>query len=256
MKHVVNISGGMVSFFTAERVIETHGRDDVTLLFADVLMEDEDLYRFLDESSDYLGVPITRICVGLNPWELFEKEGMIGNSRSPLCSVKLKREPLDLWRRQHCMELDTTIYVGLDWTETHRLDALRAARPTWRIEAPMTEPPYMDRCQMLARLKTLGIRPPRLYLEGFPHNNCGGFCVKAGQAQFALLWRTNLQRYLYHEAMEEKVRAKVGDFSVLTDRRGDGKKKPLTLRKFRLRLESGESFDRHDWGGCGCAVDS
>jgi riboflavin synthase alpha subunit len=23
----------------------------------------------------------------------------------------------------------------------------------------------------------------------------------------------------------------------------------------RLRIEAGESFDRHDWGGCGCSID-
>lgn len=62
--------------------------------------------------------------------------------------------------------------------------------------------------------------------------------------------------YAWHEAQEEKLREQVGDFSVMTDRRGDGKKKPLTMRAFRERIEAGESFDRHDWGGCGCALDS
>jgi hypothetical protein len=42
----------------------------------------------------------------------------------------------------------------------------------------------------------------------------------------------------------------------MTDRRGDGKKKPLPMRVLRERIEAGESFDRHDWGGCGCALDS
>ncbi|MGH7968352.1 MAG: hypothetical protein ACREIC_06445, partial [Limisphaerales bacterium] len=70
------------------------------------------------------------------------------------------------------------------------------------------------------------------------------------------LHRVMPERYAWHEAREEKLRAQIGkDFSVLTDRRGDGKKKPLTLRAFRERLEAGENFDRHEWGGCGCALD-
>lgn len=116
---------------------------------------------------------------------------------------------------------------------------------------------------MLEELKAIGIKPPRLYAFGFPHNNCGGFCVKAGFAQFALLLRTMPERYAFHERKEEETRqilkaknCSSWDFSVLSDRRGDGKKKTLTLRQFRKRIEAGESFDRNDWGGCGCALDT
>lgn len=253
--HVVNMSGGACSFWAADRVVKQFGADNVMLLFADVLMEDEDLYRFICEAATHLGVLITRISKEMSPWELFAKQGMIGNSRSPICSVMLKREPLDEWHRRHCLEMTTTLYVGIDWTESHRLDALREAKPTWKIEAPMCEPPFWDKCKMLEELQRLGIRPPRLYALGFPHNNCGGFCVKAGQAQFALLLKTMPERYKFHEEQEDRLRHQVGDFSVLADRRGDGKKKPLTLKQFRLRVEAGESFDRHDWGGCGCALD-
>ena len=181
---------------------------------------------------------------------------MIGNSKYPLCSVVLKREPLDQWHRANTLEMLTTLYIGIDWTESHRLDAMRIAKPSWRIEAPMCEEPLWDKCKMLDELKRIGIKPPALYAFGFPHNNCGGFCVKAGQAQFALLLRVKPERYAWHEMREERVRQKTGkDFSVLSDRRGDGKKKPLTLRAFRERIEAGESFDRHDWGGCGCALE-
>ena len=255
VSHVVNLSGGVCSFWCAHRVIQKHGKEGVALLFADVCMEDEDLYRFNREAEEYLGVKITRVSLGINPWELFEQQGMIGNSRSPLCSVMLKRELLDKWHRAHTLELTTTLHIGIDWTEEHRLHDLRKRKPTWRIEAPMCDEPYWDKCKMLDELRKIGIEPPRLYKFGFPHNNCGGFCVKAGHAQFALMLRSMPERYAWHEAWEEKLRAQVGDFSVLTDRRGDGKKKPLTMRQLRERIEAGESFDRHDWGGCGCALD-
>lgn len=236
-------------------MIQKHGRENVTLLFSDVRMEDEDLYRFNEDASAFLKTPITRISNELNPWELFASQGMIGNSRAPICSVMLKREPLDLWHRANALEFSTTLYIGIDWTEEHRLHDLRRRKPTWNIEAPMCEEPLWNKCRMLDELRAIGIEPPRLYRFGFPHNNCGGFCVKAGQAQFALLLRTLPERYAWHEAQEERLRAQVGDFSVLTDRRG-GKKLPLTLRQLRERIEAGESFDREDWGGCGCALDA
>jgi len=52
MKHVVQFSGGLCSFWAAHRVIAQHGRENVTLLFADTNMEDEDLYRFNQEACD------------------------------------------------------------------------------------------------------------------------------------------------------------------------------------------------------------
>lgn len=117
MKHVVNFSGGLCSFWAAMRVKERFGIKDLILLFADVLIESLDLYAFNRKAAEIIGVPITRLCVGLTPWELFRKEGLIGNARFPICSVRLKREPLDLWHRQNCIEMDTTIYLG---TPSHR----------------------------------------------------------------------------------------------------------------------------------------
>ena len=90
---------------------------------------------------------------------------------------------------------------------------------------------------------------------GFPHNNCDGVCVKAGQAHFAHLLKMLPEEFAYHEAEEQALIARIGkDFSVLNDRRGDGKKKTLTLESLREGIEAGESFDRNDWGGCGCAT--
>lgn len=261
MKHVVHFSGGLCSFWAAKRVIERHGKENVTLLFADTRMEDEDLYRFLEESAAHLGLPIHVLTEGHTVWELFKKQKMLGNSRFPLCSVKLKRDQLDAWRMER-REDAMTFYLGLDWTEQHRMDGvggkpgMKAIFAPFPVEAPMMDEPIWDKCRMAKELELLGIKLPRLYTMGFPHNNCGGFCVKAGQAHFAHLLKMMPERYAYHEAQETVWRYEVGkDFSILNDRRGDGKKKTLTLKMLRERIEAGESFDRDDWGGCGCSTE-
>lgn len=253
MRHVVSFSGGACSFWAAKRVVDAHGPGSVTLLFADTMMEDEDLYRFNTEASAFLGVPITRIADGRTPWEVFDAEGMLGNSHVDLCSRILKRDLLAMWERENLLEMTSILYVGLDWTEEHRLDRLRIRKPGWRIEAPMCEPPYWDKCRMLDELRNIGITPPRLYSMGFPHNNCGGFCIKAGQAHFARLLKAMPDRYAFHEAQEEALRKRLGDVSIMKDRRG-GTNKRLTMRDFRHRVETGD-YDREDWGGCGCAID-
>lgn len=253
--HVVSFSGGICSFWAAYRAIQAQGKENVTLLFADTMMEDEDLYRFNDEASEFLGIPITRIADGRTPWQVFEDEGMMGNSRVDMCSRILKRELLWRWHGQNCHEMLATIYVGIDWTEEHRLHRLRARKPEWKIEAPMCEPPLWDKCKMQTELKKIGIEPPRLYKMGFPHNNCGGFCVKAGQAHFANLLKVMPERYAEHESREAAMRQRLGKDVSIMKIRVKGETHPLTMETLRKRIESGESFDRSDWGGCGCAID-
>ena len=50
LTHIVMYSGGIGSFFCTKRVVEEIKKphESVILLFADTLMEDEDLYRFLN----------------------------------------------------------------------------------------------------------------------------------------------------------------------------------------------------------------
>lgn len=258
MKHIVNFSGGLCSFWAAKRVVDQFGTQDVTLLFADVLIEDEELYEFNEKASEILGIPITRICEGLTPWQLFRKQGIIGNSRLPVCSVMLKREPLDEWHRKNCLEMDAIVYVGFDFTEWNRVDDLRKAKPTWRIEAPMTEEPLWDKCKMTEEAELLGLKIPKLYRLGFPHNNCCGRCVRAGISHWVHLYRVLKERYIDWENEEqqtiEELEARgIKWLSMLKDRRG-GKTSNLTLRQLRFRIEAGEKFGQHDWGGCGCAA--
>lgn len=250
MRHVVMFSGGIGSWAAARRVPWPK-----TLLFADTLIEDPDLYRFLEEAAGNVSGELVRIAEGRTPWQVYRDRRFLGNSRRDPCSVALKRQPADSWLKANCDPADTTIYVGIDWTEEYRFIRLRdlRARDGWIYKAPMCEAPFVLKADMLRELKAEGIIPPRLYREGFSHNNCGGFCCKAGQGQFANLLRVKPALYLQHESEEESLRAYLGkDVSMMTDRRGDGKKKPLTMRTLRLRIEAGEQIDAFDIGGCGC----
>lgn len=251
MSYVVLFSGGIASWATARRVVERHGTDDLTLLFTDTKTEDEDLYRFLDEAAADVGAPIVKIADGRTIWEVFRDERFLGNSRIDPCSRILKRELSRRWLTEHCDPAETTLYLGFDWTEVHRFERARAAWLPWRVESPMIERPYRLRAEMLADLAARGIRQPRLYDLGFEHNNCGGGCVKAGQGHFARLLAQFPARYAEWEANEQAIRDDLGDVAILRDR-GDGESRPLTLRMFRERIESGQSVSLWDVGGCAC----
>lgn len=254
IKHLVSFSGGICSWAAAKRVVEKHGTESTALLFADTKMEDDDLYRFLEDAAVNVGAQLIKIADGRTPWDVMRDERIIagGKTGADPCSKLLKRRLLNKWQKQNCPEAIN--YVGLDWTEAHRVERLRERMPDRTWEAPMTEAPYLTKREMGEWLQREGICPPRLYGFGFAHNNCGGFCVKAGQAQFALLLKTLPERYLFHEEKEEEMRQFLGkDYSILTEQK-NGIKYFLTLKELRNRIEQQQAFDIFDWGGCGCGV--
>lgn len=255
--------------FAAKREVEEFGTENVVLLFADVLIEAGDLYEFNKRAEDILKVPITRLCVGLSPWELFRKECLIGNDFAPICSIRLKREPLNEWMGTH-YELDGrqdnmlfeagTVVLGFDHTEWNRVNDFQNEHPFWRVSAPMTVAPLWNKCRMIEEAERLGFTTPMLYRLGFPHNNCGGACVRAGISHFVHLYKVLPAVFLQWETeeiltQEEFKRRGIENwnYTVLKDRRG-GTTKPLPLRELRLRIESGEKFRENDWGGCGCGA--
>lgn len=289
---VVMLSGGAGSWGAARRTVERHGRKGLTLLFADTLIEDDDLYRFVLEAASNLtgrrvppgllartvAIPsleegrhrrrhllalgaeasewcsaLEWIAEGRDPHQVFEDKRYLGNTRVDPCSAVLKRSFMRRWLEEHRDPADTVAVIGYHWSEIHRLDRAQGHWEPWRVEAPLCEAPYLSKEEVLDWMAAEGLTPPRLYGEGFRHNNCGGFCVKGGQASFALLLRRHPDRYRYHERREQQLRRRLGkDVSILRDRRG-GVTRPLTLRRFRLRLEcDAGAFDRGEWGACSC----
>jgi len=251
---VVMFSGGAGSWGAAKRTVERYDPENTTLLFADTLIEDEDLYRYLEEAASNVGAELVKTAEGRDPWQVFFDKRFLGNTRVDLCSRILKRELMRGWLEDHRDPANTVVVLGFGWEEPERFERAQRYWGEWRVEAPMIDKPRLARGEMFAWLRAEGIRPPRLYEHGFTHNNCGGFCVKAGQAQFELLLREMPERYAYHERREQEFRDFIGkDVAILRDRRG-GTTKPLTLKAFRERLEGEPGlFDADDWGGaCSC----
>lgn len=218
MKHIVFYSGGLGSWATAKRVIGRHGKENVVLLFTDTKMEDEDLYRFLEDTEKDFGLEITRIEDGRDVWEVFKDARFIGNSRIAPCSHVLKQKTAAEWVKKNFKPEECVLYLGIDWTESHRTKAPTKNWKPYKVEFPMCEEPLIDKEEVRAELTEAGIELPRLYKKGFSHNNCGGFCVRAGQGHFANLLKEMPDRYKYHEEKEREMQRYLerDDVSILT----------------------------------------
>lgn len=123
MKHIVFYSGGVGSWAAARRVIESFGKDNTILLFTDTLIEDEDLYRFIDDTVKDLGAQFVKIADGRTPFEVYKEARFLGNSRIAPCSHKLKQEVAEKWVKENFNPDECVLYLGIDWTEDHRTKA-------------------------------------------------------------------------------------------------------------------------------------
>jgi hypothetical protein len=234
------ISGGIGSWAAAQRVAAQHGTTDLVLLFADTLTEDNDLYRFLDDSTRQLDTPLTRVADGRTPWQVFADVRYLGNSRLAPCTHHLKIKPCRRWLETHADPATTILYVGLDASpaDRARARAITAGWAPWTVQFPLLSPPYLSKRQLLDWSRCLGVRPPRLYELGFPHNNCGGLCVRAGKRHWAHALTVFPDRYAAAEYAEERLRAELGDISILTEQH-HGDRHRLPLAALRQRLAAG-----------------
>lgn len=248
----------------AKRVVQQHGARDVVLLFCDTRIEDEDCYRFLRDGAYNVGAPLVMIADGRTPHEVYKDRRFLGNSRVAHCSADLKQRLADDYVTANFDPTNLCLYIGIDWSESHRFYGdgkkrkgfhQRMAEQGWRCEAPLLSPPYLTKPDIIAAMKADGLKPPRMYEEGFAHNNCGGRCCKAGIGHWAHMLRVRPQAYAQSEREENELRSMLGDVSMLSDRAG-GEKKPLTLSALRARIESGDQVDMYEIGGCGCFTDN
>lgn len=255
MKHIISYSGGASSFVAAHLAIQKYGKENVELVFCDTLIEDEDLYRFVEEGAKALGVPLTVLKDGRDPWQVFRDKRYIGNSRTAHCSIVLKREQFEKYIKENFKPGECTIHFGFDFFEEGRFKRAQANWHPYQCEALLCGPPYLGRQQIYQIIDDYDLELPRLYEKGFAHNNCGGFCVRAGQGHFALLLKEFPERYAHHEEQEQKLLAEIPTTKPFLTIQRNKQRQYISLKEFREMVQKKEEYNPYDMGGCGCFSD-
>jgi hypothetical protein len=253
----VQFSTGIGSGEVAYRAVAKYGKDRTVLLTADTLREDEDNWRYGEQVWRDLGEPEwLRLTDGRTPMQVGRDRSCVPSNRMPVCSQELKvrllRSYIDgRWQPGECVVL-----LGFDWTEEGRYET---AKPNWvphLMACPLMDAPWRHKAQLLDNSRTRGIEPPRLYKLGWSHANCGGCCVRGGQAAWKRALFQFPERYAMWEVEEDQRRVELGkDVAILRERSGPNEGRALPLRTFRERVQSIPSlFDSEDEGACGCTV--
>lgn len=294
MTYICHLSGGITSWAAAKKLRMSIPDAEMVFLFCDTFIESADTYRFLIAGcANIAGVPVPDcihwdippinlrdpsprrnalanigvaamdaipglnwIAEGRTPWEVFQQERFIGNSRKDPCSRILKRELMDNWRLCRYAPDECAIVVGLNWDEDDRIVKLMRLGLPWQFIAPLGEKPWESKAEIIEWAVREGLPLSSAYLLGLAHDNCGGGCVKAGQGHWLMILELRPDIYRQWEDEELLTMDEIkGKWSMLKCRRG-GKAKPLTLRDLRLRHQKGDilEVERLELGGCACAL--
>jgi hypothetical protein len=250
-RYAVSLSGGLASALAAERAIRRYGREAVLLWFADTQEEDEDLYRFLGDLMVRFGGQLYYYTDGRRPLDIAEDKQIIPCNQLAPCSFELKVRPYRTFIQ--AMSALPTVMIGLDYWESRRLKTTRTsyakAIPEARVDYPLLWPQVETRPLTQVCREDWQIEPPRLYLLGFSHNNCGGACVRQGRAEWERLYRHFPDRYAAREAWESAQRAKGGARAnrAFCAVQRQGKKTSLSLAEIRAHLENGGESESGDY---------
>jgi len=240
MHHIVSLSGGSASAVAADRVLNRYDFNDVTLWFADTKWEDEDLYRFLDDLESRWEKKIVKFTDGRTPLEVAEDRKLIPNSLAAPCSYYLKQLPFRKFLETH--NKPVTVHLGLDWSEEHRHAKPKEIYES--IDGVSVDFPLMwEPLAYLGYQKVVsawGIKPPRLYSYGFPHNNCGGRCVRQGASEWIRLLKHFPNRFNEVKEWEKtnQIPNSPRENRTILKHTVDGNPEPLSLTELEKQNET------------------
>lgn len=158
-------------------------------------------------------------------------------------------------RVERCSQDGRFVRVVLGMDIIQDCDRLHRAISYWRPFVnwfPLTEKPFGNKTRIIKELLSRGVRIPRLYTVDFEHNNCGGFCVKAGMGQMVHLFKMLPERYMYHEQKEQEFQEFIGSDVTILSQTVKGVRKNLSLQELRLRAQGGEHFPFSPGLACSC----
>ncbi|MDN4067513.1 phosphoadenosine phosphosulfate reductase family protein [Paenibacillus vini] len=234
--HIIFFSGGLSSFAVADYVKTNYPDDNILLYFTDTLWEHPDLYRFIQEASDKLKLPLLIHSSGLNPIQLMFEKKLVFNNMIGECSKILKmRVAADFLKRkvhpkiekwindQYLVSRDfpptSILYFGIGWDEIHRQDSIIKNWRPFKVEMPLIN--NIIRTDEV--LKKYDINKPELYNLGFTHNNCHGRCIKAGQGHNRLLKHSFPEIFNKHMEEEYHISMYTSSYRYISSLESDGR---------------------------------
>lgn len=270
MKYIVSVSGGAGSTVALERCLAIHGYENTVAIFADTNTEHSSLYELLEAiKARHSKLEFIWLTDGRNIWDVFDKSGIIKTPTGACkASLELKQKPIARWVSDNATPETHVMVSGLEWAEPERRERFDKRWAPFKCWHPLVDDPILSDCQIKDSIESLGYPEQPLYQRRYPHNNCGGGCVLAGQGQWAGLYQDDLPTYRWHQEREAQFnkmhREGKTPFTIMRDQAAEivigedgtmtSKKKntPISLSDFEGRLKANTINLRDFRSSCAC----
>jgi hypothetical protein len=191
-------SCGAASAVAAKKTVEQYGLHDICIVNNPVNEEDIDNRRFLNDVSEWIGLPITEAKnTKLNTTsavDVWEKRKYMSGVRGAPCTMLLKKAA------RYEFELNNKIdyhVLGFTFEERKRHD--RFINTERENVLPVLIDLKIRKYDCFEILRKAKIEIPNIYKLGFPNANCIG-CVKSSSPEY---W--NLVRKTYPDIFEQRA---------------------------------------------------
>jgi len=203
---VVWFSCGAASAVAAKKTVEKYGSNNrIMIVNNPILEEDEDNVRFMNDVSEWIGLPIhfaknTKIGT-ISAVDVWEKRKFMSGVCGAPCTLVLKKEA------RYEFELNNEIdwhVLGFTIDEKHRHE--RFTKFERSNVLPILIDENLTKTQCFDVLTLAGIKLPRVY-KFMPNANCLG-CVKSSSPTYWNLIRKNRPE-VFKQRAEQSRRLKV-----------------------------------------------
>jgi len=178
-KIVCWFSCGATSAVATKIAINRYGKDNVRVVYFDIKSAHEDNERFIKDCEKWYGIKIERIKSKKydSQFDVIQKTNYVNGAKGARCTLELKRLVRKEWEKNNTY---TNQVFGFEYTpkEIERANRLQRDHAYTLPIFPLIEN-RIDKIEALVILERANIKLPKMYLIGYPNNNCIG-CVKGG----------------------------------------------------------------------------
>lgn len=265
VRWVVSVSSGASSAVAAERTMAKYGKDNVDLVFADTKHENADNYRFLDDLEKRWGKKLIRLADGRTPEQVWDDKAIIPNDMLAPCTYELKLKLIiDYVKQLRAEGYAVVMCVGMSLKDTRKKSKLAANYPEWmnkrypgrllatavnwsKSKLAYVEFPALwkqtdanvELFDVFQTLRSLDIRLPSMYADGFESANCDGDCPKGGIKHWVRVYRTRPQIFRHRAEWERNKRKdpRFANYTILT-RQVNGETVNVSLDELAAEIEA------------------
>lgn len=192
-------SKGAPSTVAAKIAIDTHGHNNLDVVYCDTGSEHPDGLRVLAAAEEWLEHPITiiRSEIYTDTWDVWERRKFITGHHGAPCTVKLKKKPRFAFERP-----DDRQVFGFTIDERRRAERFTEQNPGITTWYPLLDAD-LSRSDCLAIFERHVGELQAMYRLGYPNNNCIP-CPHGGLGYFNMIRRDFPAAFDRMAALERK----------------------------------------------------